>query len=614
MGGGRNGRYMKWLVAVLAFLGTVYLFYQYRGLNSALREKEEELERLEDLQSRLGDQLKDLAGSHTSMQDELKTERVDHHRTRMEKSALDKQCQADLKSLKETADSETFKLEQERDSCKMEMEEMKDSKQRIQAQQDSLLSRYDQDIAACEQEKNRNSEKLGSYMTDIAKANTAKQRAEAELTQCNTQLGALEDNLQMKDFRLSSLQDDLLRCQGNLQTVTSQKEQIEEEMEEMKKRQGPPGKMAGNMDHLSDKDAMFKAMSEKLSRGEKLNEHEQNILELLKNGPEQGDQKFDPWGARKVRQNPYVSDGGRGGQSQQFPHGQPPAAKNFRPPVEDRRFPGYNPVGGGGRGMEPNLGRVPGGMGTRRSPSEKQQLPELAEQEEVKELQIEDQEPHGGLAGVDVAGREEKKGGGEDGDQGMDEQAFDPEEKKPGEEEEERDYNFDQVQEKPVENLNLPVPGGGQDGAMPDPHRVVVDGDFEGGAKIHSPPKFENPDRAFDDQDQLSEQEELEKEQEGEEEEGVNKDEGHKQFEEDVRMDREERLRVRAVPRGRGMEQGQRGWNGDRGGMEHGQQEVDDVMKQEMNVNDLRRKEVANQLEIEELQRRWALIGILQLL
>ena len=94
----------------------------------------------------------------------------------------------------------------------------------------------------------------------------------------------------------------------------------------------------------------------------------------------------------------------------------------------------------------------------------------------------------------------------------------------------------------------------------------------------------------------------------------MNKDEGHKQFEEDVRMDREERLRVRAVPRGRGMEQGQRGWNGDRGGMEHGQQEVDDVMKQEMNVNDLRRKEVANQLEIEELQRRWALIGILQLL
>ena len=125
--------------------------------------------------------------------------------------------------------------------------------------------------------------------------------------------------------------------------------------------------------------------------------------------------------------------------------------------------------------MEPNLGRVPGGMGTRRSPSEKQQLPELAEQEEVKELQIEDQEPQGRVAGVGVAGRE---GGGEDGDQGMDEQAFDPEEKKPGEEEEERDYNFDQVQEKPVENLNLPVPGGGQGGANPDPHRLVNNGRY----------------------------------------------------------------------------------------------------------------------------------------
>ncbi|CAI8002857.1 hypothetical protein GBAR_LOCUS3499 [Geodia barretti] len=487
----------------------------------------------------------------------------------------------------------------------MEMEEMKDSKQRIQTQQDSLLSRYDEDIAACEKEKNRNAERLGSYVTDIAKGNTAKQRAEAELTQCNTQLAALEDSLHMKDFRYSSLQNDLLNCQEDLQTMTSQKEKIEEEMEELK-RQGLPGKMAGNMDHLTDKDALFKAMSEKLSRGELLNEHEKKILELLKNGPpEEGDQKFDTWGARNARQNPYVSDGGeRGGKAQRFPqipHGQPPAAQKFRPPVGDGRFPGYNPVGGGGRGMEPNLGRVPGGMGTKRSSSEKQQLPELAEQEEVKELQIEDQEPQGRVAGVGVAGRE---GGGEDGDQGMDEQAFDPEEKKPGEEEEEeeRDYNFDQVQEKPVENLNLPVPGGGQGGANPDPHRVVVDG---GGAKVHSPPKFENPDTAFDNPDQMNEQEELEKEQNGEEEEGMNNDElAHRQFEEDMRMDREERLRIKAVPRGRGMEQGQRGWNGDRGGMEQGQQGVDYVMRQEMNVNDQRRKEVSNQLEIEELQRR----------
>ena len=40
--------------------------------------------------------------------------------------------------------------------------------------------------------------------------------------------------------------------------------------------------------------------------------------------------------------------------------------------------------------------------------------------------------------------------------------------------------------------------------------RVVVDG---GGAKVHSPPKFENPDTAFDNPDQMNEQEELEKEQ-----------------------------------------------------------------------------------------------------
>ena len=37
--------------------------------------------------------------------------------------------------------------------------------------------------------------------------------------------------------------------------------------------------------------------------------------------------------------------------------------------------------------------------------------------------------------------------------------------------------------------------------------------DFESEAKIRSPPKFENPDRAFDNQDQMNEQEELEKEQ-----------------------------------------------------------------------------------------------------
>ena len=60
MGGGRNGRYVKWLLAAVVILGSIYLFYLYRGVSSALREKEEELERLENLQSRIGDQLKGL--------------------------------------------------------------------------------------------------------------------------------------------------------------------------------------------------------------------------------------------------------------------------------------------------------------------------------------------------------------------------------------------------------------------------------------------------------------------------------------------------------------------------------------------------------------------------
>ena len=56
MGGGRNGRFLYTVVALL-FLGTVYVFYLYRGVRVALQEKEEELDRLEELQSRIGDQL-----------------------------------------------------------------------------------------------------------------------------------------------------------------------------------------------------------------------------------------------------------------------------------------------------------------------------------------------------------------------------------------------------------------------------------------------------------------------------------------------------------------------------------------------------------------------------
>ena len=59
MGGGRNGRYVwKWASVVLLFLSFVYVFYLYRGVTGALREKEDELAKLNDLQGRMADQLK----------------------------------------------------------------------------------------------------------------------------------------------------------------------------------------------------------------------------------------------------------------------------------------------------------------------------------------------------------------------------------------------------------------------------------------------------------------------------------------------------------------------------------------------------------------------------
>ena len=221
----------------------------------------------------------------------------------------------------------------------------------------------------------------------------------------------------------------------------------------------------------ADKDAMFKAMSEKLGRGEELSENELKVLKLLKEGSEEGGNlKFNPRGAKNVRQyKKFDDDGERGGKfynsrrSPPIPQGRPLNQK-VGLPAGGRRAPGYNPNAGRG-GMDSD----PGGMRLRRGGGEKQQLPELAEQEEVKELQLEEQEPA-------VERKREGEGEGE-GDQGMDEQAFDPEERerKEKEEEEGRDYGGEQVQEKPVENLNLPVPGGGgQNGGqqpMPHPHR-----------------------------------------------------------------------------------------------------------------------------------------------
>ena len=61
MGGGRNGRYWKWSFVVLLFLCLVYVFYLYRDVRSILLQKEGELESLDDLQGRLGQQLKGLS-------------------------------------------------------------------------------------------------------------------------------------------------------------------------------------------------------------------------------------------------------------------------------------------------------------------------------------------------------------------------------------------------------------------------------------------------------------------------------------------------------------------------------------------------------------------------
>ena len=58
MGGGRNGRFVKWAPLVALLVTTIYVFYLYQGLKTVLQEREVELNRLEDLQSRLGDQMK----------------------------------------------------------------------------------------------------------------------------------------------------------------------------------------------------------------------------------------------------------------------------------------------------------------------------------------------------------------------------------------------------------------------------------------------------------------------------------------------------------------------------------------------------------------------------
>lgn len=172
-----------------------------------------------------------------------------------------------------------------------------------------------------------------------------------------------------------------------------------------------------------------------MNRGEKLNEQELKLLDLLQNS--KNDQ-----GAREVRQNvpptqvPLPGNEGK----EQYYRGQRPGMDGQIPdnrdrrPFDDRdrnnRVPDWN-------GQQP----IQNGMGTK---FEKQQLPELAEQEEVRELQLEEQEP------VVVGGNIDEM------EEGM---AFDPADMKDEDEEEEDEINdFELAREKAPENLNLAFP------------------------------------------------------------------------------------------------------------------------------------------------------------
>ena len=57
MGGGRNGRYGKWVAVALLFLGLVYMYYLYRDVKAVLRQRDDQLASLESLQTRLEERL-----------------------------------------------------------------------------------------------------------------------------------------------------------------------------------------------------------------------------------------------------------------------------------------------------------------------------------------------------------------------------------------------------------------------------------------------------------------------------------------------------------------------------------------------------------------------------
>ena len=186
----------------------------------------------------------------------------------------------------------------------------------------------------------------------------------------------------------------------------------------------------------AQKAALFTRLTDKMMRGEQLNDQEKKVLHLLEKDygdPGQGINKFKNPSPRvnqgsKHSQAPSVSEQGGGfRQSQRLPGGGMQLPDNG-----NRAQFGYQAtnqqwqrrVGGG---MEHGQEREHGGMGAGlNTAGEKQQLPELADQEEVKALQLDEQElvhqgenegKREGGGGADEP-KEVKEGGGVGGEEG----------------------------------------------------------------------------------------------------------------------------------------------------------------------------------------------------
>ena len=156
------------------------------------------------------------------------------------------------------------------------------------------------------------------------------------------------------------------------------------------------------------------------------------------------------------------------------------------------------------------------------------------------------------------------------------------------------------------------------------PHRVEEDAEMKVEDKrIRSPPKFENPDQAFDEGDKFKEEEELEREQgedvNEEEEERRNRaekdeayyddDYGKKQYKDDFEFDMQARLQQ--IKAGRDQARLDRKPQGDEGGLRgrgaDKREGVEEAMVQGMSEKNHRRREIVGDLEQnqqDEMQRR----------